>query len=345
MQYRELSLQCRNYLDKLIAADTHFGPLVRFAFNTLGAPTGRMSAGGEGKASEAYAKGVVDLNVQSIPDHEKAPYLPNIRSAFVANDPRAGTFDWVWVSIDYSQIEMRVAANLSREPAWIRSFSEGVDIHLTNARLAYDNPNLTEKNKEERKKGKGMGFAVLFGASESTVAQQGGIALDVAKRLVQTFFAGAPKLKAWIDWSHLVARADRRIKTRFGRLRRLEEYFAPDAPRWLQEKGKREAVNTQVQGAAADVFKVAAYKCAATVQAAYPNDVFQTLWVHDEVNFRVRHSKVGEIVPALITAMEIEVKDWPVKLVVDAEVGWDWGTLKKFRDWMKEPLPVPTPAQ
>lgn len=342
VQYRELNTQCRNYLDKLISAYDHFGALVRFSFNSIGAPTGRMSAGGEGKKGEAYEKGFVDLNVQSIPDHEKKKYLPNIRSAFVANDPTIPEDDpradeWVWVSIDYSQIEMRVAANLSREPAWIKSFAEGADFHETNAKLAYGDPEIVKKDKNARKKGKTMGFAVLFQASPDTVAAHGNIAVEVAKKLIDTFYANAPTLCNWIAGVKRSAESNKCVKTYFGRLRRLEEYFTADAPRWLREKGKREAVNSPVQGGAADVFKIACYKTWKLVRERWPGDAHQILWIHDELNFRVRRVKVAEVVPQILKTMEFEVKGWPVEIKAEAEVGWNWGELVKLQEWLENP--------
>lgn len=325
IQHKVLTTQLRNYVDKMIGAVEHFGPLVRFPFHQVGVPTGRMKAGGEGNKSESYDKGVVPVNIQSLPDHEKAPYLPNIRSAVVANPP--GQDDFVIVAVDYSQVELRIAANMSREPTWIKTFSEGGDIHLTNAKLAYRDYKMA-KSDPRRKRGKTMSFAILYGGSEYTVAQHGGITIEQGKLLVDNFFAGAPQLKAWIDSWIKMARQQKFVKTTFGRKRPLEEYYANDSPRWLKMKGDREAINDPIQGGAADIFKIGMVKLGKVIRANnWQQDLQQTLWIHDEFVLRVRKSMLEQMIPEIVKCLEFDVKGWPVKLKVDVEVGANWGEM------------------
>lgn len=359
IQFKVLTTQMRNYVDKMIGAVEHFGPLVRFPFHQVGVPTGRMKAGGEGNKTETYAKGVVPVNVQSLPDHEKAIYLPNIRSAIVANPPlqniAPGTMegreirdrfvkhgDFVIVAVDYSQVELRIAANMSREKAWIETFSKGGDIHLTNAKLAYHDYKM-QKSDNRRKRGKTMSFAILYGGSEYTVAQHGGISIEQGKILVDNFFAGAPQLKAWIDSWINMARQQKFVKTTFGRRRPLNDYYEGDSyqdhrtgllqpkdrgKRWLWMKGDREAINDPIQGGAADVFKIGMVKLDKMVQANnWHQDLLQTLWIHDEFVLRCRRSMLDQMIPEIVKALEFEVKGWPVKLKVDVEVGWNWGEM------------------
>jgi DNA polymerase-1 len=342
IQYKVLTTQMRNYVAKMIGAVENFGPLVRFPFHQVGVPTGRMKAGGEGGQTDAYSKGVVPVNIQSLPDHEKAPYLPNIRSAVCANPPlqnmtpgteegerivRRFADDFVIIAVDYSQVELRIAANMSREPAWIKTFSEGGDIHHTNAKLAYRDYQMRASD-PRRKRGKTMSFAILYGGSEYTVAQHGGITVEQGKLLVDNFFAGAPQLKRWIDsWTNM-ARQQKFVKTTFGRKRPLDEYYAHDAPRWLKLKGDREAVNDPIQGGAADIFKIGMVKLEKMIHAKnWRHDLLQTLWIHDEFVLRARRSMAEEMVPEIVKALEFEVKGWPVKLKVDVEVGWNWGEM------------------
>lgn len=351
IQFKELTTQARNYIDKMIAAVEYFGPAIRFPFHQVGVPTGRMKAGGEGDLEEAYDKGVAPVNAQSIPDPEKKPYLPNIRSAIVANVPRE-TISWsfqnmtipgepareisakfrdegdfVIVAADYSQVELRIAANMSREPAWIKTFSEGGDIHLTNAQLAYRDYKM-QKSDKRRKRGKTMSFAILYGGDENTVANHGGIPIEQAKALVDNFFGGARTLKAWIDSWIKMAEQQKFVKTYFGRKRPLDEYYAKDAPRWLRRKGGREAVNDPIQGGAADVFKLGMVKLGKMIRANnWQNDCQQTMWIHDEFVLRVRRSMIDQIVPEIFKTLEFDVKGWPVKIKIDVEVGWNWGEM------------------
>ncbi len=375
VKYRSLDGQRRNYIDKMLAWIDRFGPHARFAFNQIGAPTGRMSAGGEGKKDEAATKGYVDANVQSIPDPEKKPYLPNIRSAFIANDPRIGevyeqfcrahAFDdeepdpallamldhllglagcdpangrygdeWVIVSIDYSQIELRVAANVWREPLWIEAFLRGDDIHMVNARLAYRDPTIQKKD-PRRKHGKTMNFATLYGAQAATVAQHGNIPEKLAQSMMDNFFGAAGRLKEGIRSFQSQARANGVIKTWAGRKRNLKEYFRPNAPRGVQLEGERQAVNSPIQGGAADIFKIALYKVRKFLieQGWHGKDWFPVLFVHDELVSIVRRSKLYEMLPKIIETMEFQVKGWPVPIKADAEVGWNWGETLPWDEW------------
>lgn len=350
IQWKELSTQDRNYISKLEAAVDHLGPLITFSFTNIGVPTGRMKAGGEGKAGIAWEKGVADINVQSLPNAKKNPYLPDIRAAIVANDPTTNSQDWAIVSIDYSQMELRIGANLSREPAWIKTFAEGGDIHLTNARAAYRKPDLDPKRSPQeqalRDKAKsGISFAILYGGNEWTVSINAGIPLEHATVMVENFFAGTPKLKAWIDSTIQTARREKKVKTYFGRVRHLdefykEEYLKDKMKRRIYFKGDREAVNSPIQGGGADIFKIALIKVHKLInERNWTNDVKHFLYMHDELVLRMRVSMLETMIPEIQKVMEFDVKNWPVKLETEAKVGWNWGremtSLPKFLEMLK----------
>lgn len=350
MAYRKADTLTRNYAQKLRRGAEHFGPLVRFAFNPIGAPSGRMSSGAEGsEEAEAYAKGVLPLNAQSLPDPKKEPDLPNLRAAVIANDPREPLPDdpWVLVSFDYNQMEMRVAGNLSHESTWIQTYADPTgDIHLTNTRLAYQDVTIVYED-PRRKIGKTMGFAILFGGSKYTVAAHGGISVKQAESLIQNFFGGAPQLAEWIRQVQLSARASKETRTLFGRVRHLDEFFADEVlkdpqRKWLVERGKREAVNHPVQGTAADLFKWACICVRSALRTRSLTHLCQpVLWVHDELVVRARRSALPTIVPLLIAEMEFPVNGWAIPLKVEAEVGWNWGELIPWHEWQTAPLPQP----
>lgn len=348
IQWKELSTQNRNYIGKLIACVNHFGPLVRFQFQHIGVPTGRMKSGGSGKGTNAYDKGVADVNVQSLPDPHKQKYLPNIRSAFVANDPRTNSKEWCLVSIDYSQMELRIAGNLSREKSWIEEYSKpNSDIHKRNAELAYrrklNNVDTDKTEKALRDRGKTISFAILYGGDAYTVANNAGISVEQGQVLVENFFAGARDLKSWIDGWIRAARIKKFVKTYFGRIRHLDEFYVsdkqvPDARvrRRLWAKGDREAVNDPIQGGAADIFKIACVKVKNLIkEKGWQNDCQHIIYMHDELLFRMRVSMLELIVPEIQKVMEFEVKYWPIKLTTDVEVGWDWGIMYKLKDFVQ----------
>lgn len=358
---RSLTAYARNYVMKIRAAIAEHGPLLHFPFNQLGAPTGRMSAGSDKKAKEA---GLVPVNEQSSPDAKKQVYLPDFRAGLIANDPRLDIaaddpegFDIL--AVDYSQIELRVAANLSKEPAWIDAFLKKVDIHLRNAQIAYKQPDMPRyipdpadptKTIENPKRGKGktMGFAVLFGAEDSTVAEHGGITIDEASELLTNFWGGVPRLKAWINSTHSKARCEKVVRTFLGRERPLHGWYTAESlggnrkMAWLASKGDREAVNTQIQGGAADVFKIAMVRVHRLIVArGWTNDCHIILPMHDELVFRVRRRLFDEIAPAIMATMATHgwpaepgvfaIAGWPVPITTDAERGPNWGkTLAKY---------------
>jgi DNA polymerase-1 len=311
----------QNYLSKLQKALDYFPtPLLRFPFNTMGAPTGRMSAGGE---KGAYAKGLVDVNIQSMPEW--------LRSCFVANDPRQDTDDWVIVKIDFSQIELRIAGNLSEEPTWIQAYQRGDDLHMVNTRMAYHNPTLqrgTPEGEAARDFGKTMGFALLYGATASTIAGHGRIPTKDAERLVENFFAGATSLKDWIGRTQAQARQQGYIDTYFGRRRDLTEFFCPDASKSVQARGYREAINDPIQGAAADYFKMAVNWVERHLQTHHLLEVWcPFFWIHDELVSRVRRDCYQDLLPGILAAMTLPVRGWHIPMVPEATVGWDWLTL------------------
>jgi DNA polymerase I-like protein with 3'-5' exonuclease and polymerase domains len=362
----ELQTQLTNYIRKMIGAVEYFGPIVRYAFNQLGAPTGRMSSGGEGKKGEAAEKGYVNVNVQSLPDHEKQPYLPNIRSSIVANnlglidtladafiaarknvgwEPTAEQYEqfvqpyeaeeWVVVSIDFSQIEIRVAGNLSRERAWIEAYQQGVDIHQRNAQLAYADPTIS-KHDPRRAKGKTMSFAILYQAMADTVAKHGNISEAEAQKLIDTFLGNVPSLREWVEGIKRMAAGLGYVKTFFGRKRNLKHYFEPGAPRGVRAQGEREGVNHPVQGTAADIFKIACCRVWRMIrERGWTNDVLVMLWVHDEIVFRIRRSHLYEAVPAIKQSMEFPIADWPIPIVANPYVGWNLGTLYDYDEWVR----------
>lgn len=363
---RSLTAYARNYVVKVREGIAAHGPLLHFPFNQIGAPTGRMSAGGDKKAKEA---GLTAVQLQSSPDAKKAVYLPDFRAGLIANDPRLHIapddpegFDIV--AIDYSQIELRVAANLSREPAWIEAFIKKVDIHLANARLAYRDPLMpryipdpanpsAEIENPKRGKGKTMGFAVLFGAEDETVAEHGGIEVDMARELLQNFWGGVPVLKRWITNTHATARCEKVVRTFLGRERPLHDWYTQESltqrrMAWLAREGDREAVNTQIQGGAAEIFKIAFCRLDDLLTERDWHAHCQIILpMHDEFVFRVRRRLIDVIVPELMATMATHgwpappgtfaIRDWPVPITTDAERGPNWGkALAKY----KPPVPA-----
>ena len=341
IEYRKLAAFDRNYVRKLRAGIQQLGPCLRFPFKQIGAPTGRMSCSGEGRKAEySFERGVVALNLQSIPDPKKDKSLPDLRAAVVANPPQVDpespeAFDIV--AIDYSQLQLRIAANLSREPEWVKAFLEDIDIHLRNGQIGYGEmfPRYLPDGSEDPRRGKGktMGFAVLFGAEDKTVAEHGGIGVAEAKNLLDNFWRGVPTLAAWVQSSHARARLERKVKSWLGRERPLNyfyQYLGTESRRkfrWMEEKGDREAVNGMIQAGEAELYKIAICRVDNLLTARdWHADCQVTHFMHDEIVFRIRRARKMEIVPAIMGVMDtIKVTGWPVPCTTEAESGHNWG--------------------
>lgn len=337
IQFNELEAQERNYLKKLVKAAEHFATQPwaegrsRFAFNSIGVPTGRMKCGGAGKGGEAYYKGVVDVNGQSLPDHEKAPYLPNTRSGIIAPP------GYVLLAADYSQIELRIPANCAPEPVWIEAFNTGKDLHTVNAQLITNvrEPGVIVQNDDKKRRGaaKSTSFALLYGGDERTIARNAGIPMEEAKQILDAYFNSLPGLRAWINGMHRSARSQKQVRTFMGRIRHLEQYFHPEPSRkdfklwkaWkkLDQAGCREAINDPIQGGAADIFKLACIRLREYIKGTgWGLDIIspQIYWVHDEVVFYVKKEWVSRVVPVLRAAMEFPVVGWTVPIKAEFEV-------------------------
>lgn len=254
--YRKVEWAKANIVDKLLAAAGHFGsPWAHFPFKQCGAPTGRMACGGDGsdrkKTARAYDSGVFPINAQAIPTFDaRDPVVPDLRRGFIpcpANE--AGADEWVWVALDYGQLQLRIATNFSGEPYWVNTFRDtGVDedgnkrndIHLANARAAYG----ARVGKDKRDMGKTMNFATLFQAEAPTVAKHGNISEALAEQMIGNFRRTTPVLQQWISRMKQHGRQHRWIATEFGRRRPLDMYFHPTKPdKWREAEGERMAVN------------------------------------------------------------------------------------------------------
>lgn len=328
VQFSELSSADNAYIVKAIAAREHFGKCVRLQFNTIGAPTGRMSGGGAGRTQQqAFSKGYANLNGQSWPDAEKQPYLPDVRAGVSVAE--LGD-EWVIVAMDYSQVELRILGNVSGEPLWKEAFANGIDIHKMNGALAAGVP-LEQVTKAQRKKGKVGSFAIVYQASVKTVAAQLECSEEEAEKIILNLLEKVTRVTQWIASAKYTAEAREQATTYFGRIRRLLGYFSKDGYKTKEAKkrraqGQREGVNAPIQGAAADVFKIAIHKVAQLLaRLGATKDWIQIMWVHDEMVSLVRRSRLYELLPQVKAAMEFEVKGWEIPLKVDVEVGWNWG--------------------
>jgi DNA polymerase-1 len=314
LEHRSIGKLLGTYVDNFLNNVDDDG-LVKFQLNQLQADTGRFSAsGGDGIEKDGYC----GVNCQNIPNpDEDDEEAPDIRKGIIA---RPG---YKIVSIDYSGEELRIAANLSKEPKWIDEFLHGTaDLHTMTAKIIYAK---NEVSKKERKKGKTLNFLTLFGGGAGGFSAQAKIPYEQAKKMIINFFRGYSTLKKWVDSEIKISRKRGYSKTSFGRRRPLAEFYASSDEK-IKAKGDRCAVNSCVQGTAADIIKIALYRVWKWIRDnGYGDDVHMLIPIHDEIVFEIKEDKLDFYIPELCEILKIkdltDALAWPVPFDVDAEYG------------------------
>jgi DNA polymerase-1 len=301
IDYRTRTKLKSTYLDALPKFINPETGRLHTTFNQTVARTGRLSSS--------------NPNLQNIPIGDE--FGLRIRSAFVA-DPGCRL-----ISADYSQVELRVLAHLADDPVLIEAFTRGEDIHARTAWEIFGVPPGLQTH-EHRRMAKAINYGVVYGLSSFGLAGRTGTSKTEAQQYIDAYFHRYSKVKELLDRLVEEARATGRVRTLFGRLRPIPEINSQDAP--ARNRAEREAMNTPVQGTAADLMKLAMIK----VHARLKREKMQTrmlLTVHDELVFEAPE---GELAPArelVKTEME-SAYALKVPLRVDVGVGQNWKEAK-----------------
>ncbi|HMV67404.1 MAG TPA: DNA polymerase, partial [Myxococcota bacterium] len=296
LEYRALDKLRGTYLTKLptyIAADGR----IHSTFQQEVAATGRLSS--------------IDPNLQNIP--VRSFEGRRIRECFVP-DP-----GHVFLSADYSQVELRVLAHFTRDPVLMAGFAGGEDIHRRTAMEVFGVPE-EQVTIELRSAAKAINFGLIYGMSAFRLAGDLAIPQADAQRYMDEYFARMPAVKGWIEETKVHARANGWVETLFGRRRLIPEIHA--AAYNDRMGAEREAVNTCIQGTAADIIKLAMLR----VRAALGERRLATrmlLQVHDELLFEVPEAEV-EAATALVAEEMRAAADLMVPLVVNTAIGRTW---------------------
>jgi DNA polymerase-1 len=262
-------------------------------------PTGRLSS--------------INPNLQNIPIRTEEG--GKIRKAFIP-----ATENHVLLSADYSQIELRILAHFSQDPNMISAFQKGEDIHQATASLIFDIP-LNEVTKEQRYKAKTVNFGIIYGQSAFGLSETLSIPRSEAKAIIDAYYEKFPTIRKFMDDTIHTARETGIVITEFGRIRPLPEINDRNPGR--RQFAERVAVNTRMQGTAADIIKLAMVK----IQHLITEKNLQSkmlLQVHDELVFDVLKSEETHIVPLVKETME-SVYKMSVPLLVDTAIGNNWG--------------------
>ena len=253
-----------------------------------------------------------DPNLQNLPVRTDRGKL--IRAAVVPRDA-----DHVLVAADYSQIELRIMAAMSGDASMLEAFAQGADIHRETAARVYDVlPGLVTD--DMRRKCKMVNFGIIYGISAFGLAQRLQVARKEAASLIDTYFKLYPKIRAFMDTSIAKARAAGCAVTALGRRRTLRDIDSRNAT--ARQGAERDAINTPVQGTAADLIKLAMVKVDRALRAAGLK-TRMILQIHDELLFDVPKDEVEQVKAIVKREME-GAMSLGVPLEVSVGVGRNW---------------------
>lgn len=297
LDYRAYKKLISTYIDALPKMVNPQTGNIHCSYNQTVTATGRLSSS--------------DPNLQNIPVRDEVGR--EIRKTFVAED------GCIFLSADYSQIELRVLAHLSQDPNLVSAFNNHLDIHSDTASKIYGVP-LEEVTSDMRRKAKTANFGIIYGISAYGLSQRLSISRDEAKQLIEGYFEQYPKVKEFIDSSIAFTRENGYAKTMLNRKRYIPEIASSNGN--IRGFGERNAVNAPIQGTAADIIKIAMINILREFDKQKIRSKM-TMQVHDELNFSVYPDELDKVKQIVVEQMESAMK-LSVPLEVDCGVGEDW---------------------
>lgn len=296
-RYREINKLLTTYITPLPAlADQN--DRIHTTYTQDVTATGRLSS--------------INPNLQNIP--VRSDDGKRIRNCFVAEAGRS------FVSADYAQFELRLAAALANDQALIQDFNAGLDIHTKTASDAFHIP-MAEVTKAQRRAAKVINFGVLYGMSPKGLADAAGMTFYEAKYFIESYFKLRAPLRQFLDRTLEQGRQLGYVETLFGRRRPCPDLAAPNYI--VRTAAERAAANMPVQGTEADLMK----KAMLAVDQALPAGAKIILQIHDSLIIECFDAQIDEVKQILTDKMEQVAPELPVKLAVDAAIGKDWGVL------------------
>lgn len=297
MQYRELAKLKSTYIDALPSIRCSDG-LVHTKFNQAATATGRLSSS--------------DPNLQNIP--VRTEFGKHIREAFLPLN--AGE---VFMSADYSQIELRLLAHLSGDENLIEAFCSGRDFHTQTAARIFS-VDESEVDTAMRSRAKAVNFGIVYGQQAFTLAKDLGVSYAEAKSMIERYYASYPGVKNFLDRTVAFATENGYAETLFGRRRVIPELQSSN--KQLQGFGERTAKNHPMQGTAADIIKKAMIELDSKLRSSKLKSKI-LIQVHDELDLSVLESEVDEV-SALVKSVMENVVALRVPLTVDVSIGKNW---------------------
>jgi DNA polymerase-1 len=301
LEHREIAKLKSTYTDSLPTRLLPATGRVHTSYSQTGSVTGRLASS--------------DPNLQNIPI--RTDLGRQIRNAFIAED------GMLLLSVDYSQIELRIVAHMARDQAMIQAFLEDQDIHAATAAAVFggDPANITP---ELRRHAKAVNFGLIYGMSAYGLARSTDMTLGEAENFVKVYFQRFPGVRAYLDHTRQLAAERGYVETLFGR-RRYFPQLAPTAsgiPEVNRARAEREAINAPIQGTAADVIKIAMIRLPPALAEA-GLQARMLLQVHDELVLEVPQHEVEPTVALVKSVME-SAASLQVPLKTDAKIGRSW---------------------
>jgi DNA polymerase-1 len=298
LEFRTLKKLLSTYVEALPKMINPRTGLIHTSYNQAVAATGRLSSN--------------NPNLQNIPIREERGR--EIRKSFIPRNEENVLF-----SVDYSQIELRLMAHMSKDPLLIEAFNKGEDIHTSTAAKIFNVP--PEKvTKEQRGKAKTANFGIIYGISAFGLAQRMNIPRTDAKQLIDSYFNTYKRVREYMDEMIRRAREKGYVETMLGRRRYLRDILSRNAV--VRGFAERNAINAPLQGSAADIIKIAMIR----IQGILRRKGYRTkmiLQVHDELVFDVYHPELEEVKEMVIHEME-NAYALSVPLLVDHGTGKNW---------------------
>ena len=297
LEYRELKKLISTYISALPNYINPTTGKIHTTYNQTVTATGRLSSS--------------NPNLQNLPIRSERGQL--IRQAVIPDE------GCLFLSADYSQIELRLMAHFSQDPHLVHAFLSGQDIHAATAAKIF-NVSIEEVTKEQRRQAKTANFGIIYGISAFGLAQQLDCSRSEAKALIDGYFAAFPGVIDYIEKQKELARQQGYAVTLFGRKRYLPDILSHNAT--VRSFAERNAVNSPIQGTAADIIKMAMV----TIHRRLKEEGLKAqmiMQVHDELNFNVPLNEVDKVREIVVSEMQ-HVVHLTVPLIADCGVGTNW---------------------
>ncbi len=298
LEYREIKKLLSTYIIVLPELINHNTKRIHTTFNQSVAATGRLSS--------------INPNLQNIPI--RTARGRKTREAFVPRDD-----NFTLLSADYSQIELRIMASMSKDEGMLKAFNDGVDIHAATAAKVYK-VSILEVDRSMRSNAKSVNFGIIYGISAFGLSQNIGVSRTEAKQIIDGYFKEFPKIKEYMDFSIEKARENEFVATILGRRRYLKEINSRNG--MLRAMAERNAINAPIQGSAADIIK----KAMIDVQSEIEKQNLKSkmlLQVHDELVFDM-HKDEENLLKDLVKQNMENAVELDVPIIVDLGIGNNW---------------------